>query len=97
MSRVESEMLEMFGKSWRILPLDAEREDKFRADMVLLSYHHFSSGAGVSAYGYIYNDSRELFHDGQDVRTSVVKNVFAEGGFTYIETRNTVYRVIEKP
>lgn len=95
MSRVEAEMLELFGKSWRILPLDAKPEDKFRADMVLASYHDFPSGA-MSAYGYIYNDSRELFHDGQDIRTSAIKNVYREEGVTYIETRNTIYRLIEK-
>lgn len=95
MSRVEAEMLEMFGKDWRILPLDAKPEDKFRADMVLVSYDRFPTGA-MFAYGYVYNDSRELFHDGQDVRTSTIKNVYREDGVTYIETRNTIYRLIEK-
>jgi hypothetical protein len=77
---------EFFGdSSWRILPLDAKPAD-----------HDMFPGSTV-AHGNIYNDSRGIFLDGDRVRTSTVKQVVDIDGETYIETRNTMYKLIDKP
>jgi hypothetical protein len=85
---------ELHGMEWRILPLDAKPEDKFNADMVFESIY----AIGVDTYvatGYVYSDSRGVFPDGSPVRTSPIKNVYAEAnGTQYIETRNTIYKII---
>lgn len=80
--------------SWRILPLDAKPSDKFTADMKFMFTGEFPSGE-MYAYGEIYNDSRNLFMDGEEVRTSAVKNIYVgEDRELYIETRNSMYRVL---
>lgn len=83
--------------SWRILPLDAVPEDKFVADMVFKSLDTEMFPGHTVAHGYIYNDSRNLFRDGDKARTSSVKRVVEIDGATYIETRNTMYKLIEPP
>lgn len=83
--------------SWRILPLDAAPEDKFVADMVFKCLDNEMFPGHTVAHGYIYNDSRGLFRDGDKVRTSSVKRVVEIAGATYIETRNTMYKLIEPP
>lgn len=82
--------------SWRILPLDALPEDKFVADMVFRSFDAQMFPGSTVAHGYIYNDSRGIFPDGSPVRTSGVKRIFTVGNDNFIETRNTIYRVIDK-
>lgn len=85
---------ELEDRNWRILPLDAKPEDKFNADMVFESIY----AIGVDTYvatGYIYNDSRGVFPDSSPVRTSPIKDVYAgEDGTQFIETRNTIYKII---
>jgi hypothetical protein len=86
---------EFFGdSSWRILPLDAKPEDKFMAEMVFDRLDNESFPGHEVAHGRIYNDSRGIFLDGERVRTSTVKNIFTNDGETYIETRNTLYKLI---
>lgn len=88
------EMIE--GSSWRILPKDALPEDKFVADMVFKSLDSTMFPGSTVAHGYIYNDSRGIFGDGNPVRTSTVKQIFTVGDEHFIETRNTIYRLITK-
>lgn len=85
---------ELEARSWRILPLDAKPEDKFTAEMVFQSIYAIGIDTFV-ATGYVYNDSRGVFRDGDPVRTSPIKNVYrGEDGKEYIETRNTIYKMI---
>lgn len=96
MSSTESKLLsEILGdSSWRILPLDALPEDKFVADMKFRSLDTVMFPGHTVAHGYIYNDSRGIFADGETVRTSTVKRMFTVGNEHFIETRNTIYRLI---
>ena len=89
---------EFFGdRSWRVLPLDALPSEKFVADMVFDSLDFEMFPGDVVAHGRIYNDSRGIFFDGERVRTSSVKQIVEVGGQMYVETRNTMYRLIDKP
>lgn len=89
---------EFFGdSSWRILPLDAKPADKFVAEMVFDRLDHVMFPGSTVAHGNIYNDSRGIFLDGDRVRTSTVKQIVEIDGVTYIETRNTMYKLIERP
>lgn len=89
---------EFFGdSSWRILPLDAAPADKFVAEMVFGRLDHDMFPGSTVAHGHIYNDSRGIFRDGDRVRTSTVKQIVEIDGVTYIETRNTMYKLIEQP
>lgn len=84
------------GSSWRILPLDALPEEKFVADMVFKALDTKMFPGHTVAHGFIYNDSRGIFPDGAPVRTSTVKQIFTVGNEHFIETRNTIYRLIDK-
>lgn len=89
---------EFFGdSSWRILPLDAKPADKFVAEMVFSRFDDLMFPGHTVAHGHIYNDSRGIFRDGEPVRTSTVKQVVEIDGEKYIETRNTMYKLIDKP
>jgi hypothetical protein len=89
---------EFFGDSrWRILPLDTKPEDKFVAEMVFGRLDHDMFPGSTVAHGHIYNDSRGIFRDGDRVRTSTVKRIVEIDGELYIETRNTMYKLIEQP
>jgi hypothetical protein len=89
---------EFFGdSSWRVLPLDAKPEDKFVAEMVFQRLDHEMFPGSTVAHGFIFNDSRGIFCDGDKVRTSTVKQIVEIDGETYIETRNTMYKLIDKP
>lgn len=90
---IAAQMLEMSGKDWRIKPVDAQREDKYKADMAFTRFIQHTDDQ-YFATGFVYNDSRSLFLDGDSVRTSLVKDVFEVDGEVFIETRNTIYRVI---
>jgi hypothetical protein len=82
------------GSGWRMLPLDTLPENKFVADMVFDTFDiHMFPGHTV-ARGFIYNDSRGIFYDGDPVRTSTVARVFSVDDQQYIETRNTIYKII---
>lgn len=81
------------SQQWRIKPLDANVDDMFRADMVLVGVSSAGEGS-LYARGYIFNDSRDLFDDGEVVCTSTIKEIREVEGVRYIETRNTLYRVI---
>lgn len=86
---------EFFGdSSWRILPLDAAPSDKFVAEMVFTRLDDKMFEGHTVAHGYIYNDSRGIFTDGEPVRTSSVKQVVEIEGEIYIETRNTMYKIL---
>ena len=92
-----SKELEIYGtESWRVLPVDAKLSDKFRADMILLGIGEFPAemNGGSYARGRIFNDSRGIFLDGEVVRTSTIKDQFELNGVRYIETRNTLYKLI---
>lgn len=93
---IAAQTKEMEGRDWRILPLDAKPEDKFKADMVFQSMFAIMPDV-FCARGIIFNDSRHLFLDGEQVRTSNVVNIYHDGEETYLETRNTVYRIIDGP
>lgn len=82
------------GSSWRMLPLDALPEDKFVADMVFDSLDTNMFPGHTVAHGFVYNDSRGIFNDGCPVRTSTVVRIFSVEGEQFIETRNTIYRLI---
>ena len=82
------------GSAWRVLPLDALPEDKFVADMVFHSLDTKMFPGHTVAHGFIHNDSRGIFNDGDPVRTSTVARVFSVDGTQYIETRNTIYKII---
>lgn len=78
---------------WRILPKDALLSEKHRADLDLR--HVSTSNAGFDfAVGFVYNDSRMLFPDGSSIYTSAIKDRFEIDGVKYIETRNTLYKII---
>lgn len=97
-TRDEKLIKEFFGDvSWRILPPDAPKSDKFVADMVFSRLDHDMFPGDTVAHGHIYNDNRGIFLDGDKVRTSTVKEIFELNGETFIETRNTLYRLIEQP
>lgn len=90
-------MSQLLGdQSWRILPMDAKPEDKFEADMVFIALDDKMFPGDVVAHGIIYNDSRGIFHDGERVRTSTVKQIVKVDDELYIETRNTMYRIINE-
>ena len=82
------------GNTWRILPLDALPEDKFVADMVFKTLDTYQFPGHTVAHGFIYNDSRGIFPDGSPVRTSPVARIFEVDGVQFIETRNTIYKII---
>lgn len=89
---------EFFGDvSWRVLPEDALPEDKFVCDMVLERLDSNLFPGSTVAHGRAYNDSRGVFYDGCPVRTSTVKAIYEKDGHQYVETRNTMYRLIEEP
>lgn len=91
----ENLIKEFFGdSSWRVLPLDALPEDKFVADMLFIGLDDDMFPGSTVAHGTILNDSRGIFVDGDRVRTSPVKRIFELKGQKYIETRNTIYRVV---
>lgn len=88
---------EFFGdSSWRILPMDAKPEDKFVAEMVFVRMDDLMFPGSTVAHGFIYNDSRHIFLNGEPVRTSAVKQVVEVDGDLYIETRNTMYKIINR-
>lgn len=88
---------EFFGdSSWRILPLDAAPADKFVAEMVFKRLDDEMFPGHTVAHGLIYKDSRGIFRDGEPVRTSTVKQIVEINGELYIETRNTMYKVINR-
>lgn len=82
------------GTSWRMLPLDALPEDKFVADMKFECFDDILFPGVTVAHGRVYNDSRGIFCNGEMVRTSTVVRVFSVGDEQFIETRNTIYRII---
>lgn len=82
------------GSSWRMLPLDTLPADKFVADMVFDCFDDIIFPGVTVARGFIYNDSRGIFYDGDPVRTSTVVRVFSVDGQQFIETRNTIYKII---
>lgn len=82
------------GASWRMLPLDTLPEDKFVAEMVFDSLDTNLFPGHTVAHGFVYNDSRGIFNDGCPVRTSAVVRIFEVDGVNYIETRNTIYKII---
>lgn len=84
------------GCGWRVLPLDATPEDKFVAEMVFNRFDDKMFEGHTVAHGFIYNDSRGIFLDGEPVRTSSVKQVVEVDGELYIETRNTMYKIINR-
>ena len=88
---------EVFGdSSWRILPEDALPADKFVAEMRFSRFDTEMFPGSTVAHGHIFNDSRGIFLDGDRVRTSTVKQVVEVDGEVYIETRNTMYKVLNK-
>lgn len=46
--------------------------------------------------GAIYNDSRDKFPDGEFIRSSTIVDDSVRDGVRYIETRNSIYEVIEQ-
>lgn len=84
------------GSEWRILPLDALPEEKYVAEMQFDSFDDTLFPGDTVARGRIYNDSRGIFDDGDPVRTSTVKQVVVVGDDVYIETRNTMYKILNK-
>lgn len=96
MAAPETEFLKeiMGDTSWRILPLDTLPEDKFVADMKFRALDKEMFPGHTVAHGYIFNDSRGIFRDGDTVRTSTVVRMFSVDGEHFIETRNTIYRLI---
>lgn len=92
MSNLVREILE--GSQWRCLPLDTLPENKFVAEMVFDSLDTVLFPGHTVARGFIYNDSRGIFCDGDPVRTSTVVNIYEVDGTRYIETRNTIYKII---
>lgn len=82
-------------EGWRVLPEDAKVSEKFKADMMLLEIGtFFNPDHGQFARGRIFNDSRGIFRDGDVVRTSTIKDRFELNGVKYIETRNTIYKLV---
>lgn len=84
------------GSEWRILPVDALPSEKHVAEMMFDCFDSKMFPGHTVAHGRIYNDSRGIFEDGDPVRTSTVKNVLQIADTVYIETRNTMYKVINK-
>lgn len=84
------------GSEWRILPMDALPSEKHVASMWFDSFDDKMFPGHTVAHGFIYNDSRGIFEDDSPVRTSSVKQVVEVEGEFYIETRNTMYHVINK-
>lgn len=82
------------GSSWRVLPLDAKPEDKFVAEMELIALDSNMFPGHTVAHGYVRNDSRGIFFDGERVRTSSIARIFEVDGVEFIETRNTLYKMI---
>lgn len=82
------------GSAWRILPLDAKPEDKFVAEMRLNRLDSDMFPGHTVAHGNVFNDSRGIFPDGERVRTSTIVRIFNVDGDDYIETRNTLYKMI---
>lgn len=66
---------------------------KHTADIILDTQCLAVSKRG--ALGYIYNDSRKSFYDGSYILTSPVQNLdtYLQDGF--IETRNTIYKIVK--
>lgn len=97
MLNVENLVREHFtGSAWRTLPLDAFPEEKHVAEMRFDCFDDKMFPGHTVAHGRIYNDSRGIFDDGDPVRTSTVKQVVVVDDEVYIETRNTMYKVINK-
>ena len=84
------------GSDWRMLPLDALPSEKHVAEMRFDCFDDKMFPGHTVAHGLIYNDSRGIFEDGDPVRTSTVKQVVVVDDEVYIETRNTMYIVINK-
>lgn len=84
------------GSEWRMLPVDALPSEKHVAEMMFDCFDDKLFPGYTVAHGRIYNDSRGIFEDGDPVRTSTVKQVVQMGEDVYIETRNTMYKLINK-
>lgn len=53
--------------------------------------HEFQQSGEIQVLkGFIYNDARERFNDGEYIRTSAVERI--EGDLVF--TRNSIYRII---
>ena len=93
----ENLIKEFFGdSSWRVLPEDALPADKHVADMKFTRLDSDMFPGHTVAHGFIFNDSRGIFRDGDRIRTSTVKQVVEVDGELYIETRNTMYKVLNR-
>lgn len=84
------------GSEWRVLPEDALPVDKFVAEIRFSRFDTDMFPGSTVAHGHIFNDSRGIFQDGDRVRTSAVKRVVEVDGEVYIETRNTMYKVLNR-
>lgn len=47
------------------------------------------------AYGVIFNDSRNRFPFGSEVRTSELVELIMDGDTSYLQTLNTVYKMVD--
>lgn len=87
---------ELLGSDWRILPSDALPSEKHVAEMMFSRFDDEMFPGSTVAHGCIFKDSRGIFKDGEKVRTSTVKQVVVVDDEVYIETRNTMYKIINK-
>lgn len=78
--------------------------NKFRADLILDHVLSVEARKGVDyeypayqvAVGYVYNDTdRNCFINGAHIRTSPIVRIYGLGGEIFMETKNTVYRILK--
>ncbi|MDE1483944.1 hypothetical protein [Xenorhabdus bovienii] len=66
---------------------------QFTAEIVL--HHVFSIDGDARAIGYIFNDSKQRFKEGEKIRTSQVLNLDTFEIDGYITTQNSIYKIRE--
>ncbi|MDE9447809.1 hypothetical protein KKJ04_20230 [Xenorhabdus bovienii] len=65
----------------------------YTAEIVL--HYVFSIDGDARAIGYIFNDSKQRFKDGEKIRTSQVLNLDTFEIDGYITTQNSIYKIRE--
>ena len=63
------------------------------ADVKLIEMFQMPTGE-VQMIAKVYNDSKLRFEDGDKIRTTYVVKITHDHNYMFVETRNTVYRII---
>ncbi|MDC9589685.1 hypothetical protein PSI23_10345 [Xenorhabdus sp. XENO-10] len=69
------------------------RQIAYTAELELTDF--IDNGERALAFGKIFNDSKKRFNDGDEIRTSLVRNAKTYKTDGYIKTQNSIYKLRE--